>query len=142
MRHRKTNFVNFLIISFFLYLFYQIYNFSYDIKYQLFGTLEINAATSIFLFISILNIVINFILIMKLYYLKPDSILWVDIFFGYNILEILIATFYLILALSSINWFSPLDTIKVFGGRTILILLIIAIVWIVSRTYLKKELKN
>ena len=99
-------------------------------------------ATSIFLLLSTLNVIINFVLIIKLYYLKSDSILWVDIFFGYNIFEILIATGYIILALSSIDWFSPLDTIKALGIRLTFILVITTTFWVISRIYLKKELKR
>ena len=142
MKHRKQIFTHVLIILFFFYLIYQIYNLFSDIKYKLFGTFDINVATSIFLLLSTLNVIINFVLIIKLYYLKSDSILWVDIFFGYNIFEILIATGYLILALSSIDWFSPLDTIKALGIRLTFILVITTTFWVISRIYLKKELKR
>jgi len=140
MKYRKPNLLIILLV--FLYLTYQIYNFSYDVKYKIFGILGLDATTSMFLLLSALNIIINFVLLTKIYYLKSDSILWIDIFFGYNIFEMLIVTGYLIFGLNSISWFSPLDTIKAFGGRIISILLITAIVWIISRIYLKKELKN
>ena len=142
MKYRKTGFTHVLTILFFFYLIYQIYNLFSDIKYKLFGTLDFDVAALIFLLLSTLNVIINFILIIKLYYLKSDLILWTDIFFGYNVLEIIIAAGYLILALSSINWFSPLETIKAFGIRLTFILVITTTFWVISRIYLKKELKR
>ncbi|MEK6984161.1 MAG: hypothetical protein AABX33_06315 [Nanoarchaeota archaeon] len=141
MKRKKISFIQILTIFFFLYLIYQIYNLFFDIKYKLFGTLDFGVTASIFLLSSTLNVIINFILIIRLHNLKSDSILWFDIFFGYNILEMLVATAYLILAFSSINRFSTLEAIKAFGIRITVILAIIISIWIIARYYLRRDLK-
>ena len=143
MVNKSNSYIWVFIIIFFSYLTYQIYNLFLDINYRLFGSLGFDIASLIFFLLSIVSIVINIVLIIKLYYLKKDSIRWLNIFFTYTILEILIAVVYFMIGLSYLQFTSLnlTDLLLNFSPRVLGILVIIMILWKIAHFYLKKKLK-
>ena len=137
MTHKRGYFIRALLVLSSFYLIYQIYNLAFDIYYKLFQNLEFDTISLTFLLLSIINIIINIIFIVKLYHIRKDALKWLHILFAYNILEILIAAIYL-LKLD----FSPFTPdYKFLLIRISFISTIIIIFWIISSVYLKKELK-
>ena len=143
MRYKRSNVIWILILLFCSYLTYQIYNLLLDIKYRLFGSLGFDIASLIFLLLSMVSTIINIVLIIKLYSLKKDSIRWLNIFFTYTILEILIAVVYVIIGLSYLQFMSLnlTDLFLNFSPRVLVILVIIIILWKITNFYLKRESK-
>ena len=143
MIRKRSSFIWALILLSSFYLIYQIYNLTFDIKYHLLGTLGLNIISSFFLLLSSINIFINVVFIVKLYHLKSDMIRWLHIFFAYNILEILIATVYLMLAFSYFppNFIDYIDLLMNLSPQILFVLSIMVSLWIVIYIYLKKENK-
>ena len=137
MRNKKRENVWILTLIFCLYLSYQSYNLFLDIKYRLLDVIEFDVFSLIFLLFSIIGVVISAILILKLYKVKKDSILWLNRLFIFSLFETLVSTIYFV----TID-FSPFNLNYTFLLIRILCLLgVIMVFWILSSIYLKKKLK-
>ena len=137
MKRKRSTFIWILLILSFFYLIYQIYNLTFDIKYKLFENVKFDTISLIFLLLSIIGAIINIIFIVKIYYIKKDSLRWLHILFIYTILEILIAIMYLLTP--DFSPFTP--DYKFLLTRISFISTIIIILWILISIYLKRELK-
>jgi len=135
-KYRKDKVYWTIFLLFLIYLLYQLYSFLYfdlrSLKY-----VKIDITWLIFRFLTCLIITSNILILVKLYKFSSNLLLWLNLFFTFHFLEILIAIGSLKKLLIDIP---PQTIVRVLG-----VLAIMVFVWFISYRYISKrviEIKN